>query len=1493
MKNCRMLTRWTGSPWSLRSLALPALLLAALPMTGSATTYYLLGEDSGGTSSMSGSGSCAGWGTQPGGTKVKTAVEPGNVYVVPSGTTVRTPSSDSDGKGLSFTFPGDRLVFEGGAVNLKHGNTSGGTFDFVLTNLQAIGSSTTSAINCGNWKVTYNLKGTNWVIESGATLGLGLSADSGDPRTYNVQSTIVGDGTLRLFTNTGGAIKGNCNFNLSGDFSGFSGDIDIDGCYKTAITVSNPDSFGSDSATGPNRVTIDGVKNNNNSNGITLTFKCDYVSGPNRSWNFGSVSGATIPVFSVDSGKTVTIQGPIGGSAGLKKQGNGTLVFAHPNLAHYNGMTNFVGGATISADELSIMADIIEHWAPFEVGSCVWDGATLNCTLTRGVTLARAVYVAYGETDGGDTSGNWGHYGLLGSSFAAGATTLDAAVALPEGTKFVRFYNDIDGWSNTINLDEIGLVTDPQVRLAAFSIAGTTPASADASVTLLGLGYGAASADVFAVYSHDGVVATNRIAAGATQLAPIPFSFAGLKPATTYRLHLYATNGLAEGECRLPEEGELEFATLPEGMGDRRRTVHTGNWNDTYGGWSMSAPSEGNLILGKMPYRYENKYPAGTADSGAAATDGLFPTSNSGEAPLFGVGNGCIAGWTFDAPSTITSVRFYSPNVGGRSRILIERITATVNGQETTISPQYFTSQEGQNFLKVSLDAPEGQALANDATAITVYFAASQNGGMYYSEIEAIGFESGFQAFLQSGDFFWDGRTLTTPLSRNGTAASDVYACFGASYGNDETNGWEHCEKAGSFTAGSLATSASATVPEGTLYVRFYSERDGWTESFYLPELAQKVSVTPAVFTEVGELGSTYVRLTATVSATGAGQDAVALWQAFGTNPDALPAPELVAENLSVGTSVSTNLYGLLPDTTYYWFVSARNGTEEGVTNMLTSFRTTRVKDVDDPSKVEEPILTLEQPSFAEPGLLALSYEVLWPGAGAMFSDVILEYGDTEKSMPYRATVASDVVGPRTGVVSGFLPGHAYYVRLVATNALGMVSAPTSTYRVDCPSLTEKPGEGRGISVVGPLDGDPFEASLVVADGETGGQTLLAFWGARFGGENTNAWDGSAVVAENLPATVCTNDWSRSLPADAEFLRFAVCDAATGTVSWSETYVRSLDGHPLIGSAAVSIADNGDVLMAWDFHSVGTPDDNAVLYVHYGTDVAAAEVTRNYGPARAGEGVDLFPSQLPGTTYYWYLELVTPSGSSDRSPVQMFQAPAGALINPSNPDTRNGREITFPFQCTEIGAGETWAILKVGYYSGSGLKDPSQQTLYEFDRMRIPSTGSYSFTWDGTEEVSTNGHSFAALAYGDLIFWQIIMSNELARADYRKTCYGCGTFRVCDFRTFTWAGTDGSGWDDPASWTPSSAEPSDAPGYPIWGSTAEFPGSATVSVTADVTVGRIQVANEAALAFTGPGSVLVSRAPWDSNMGKRTSSMSGGEWGIGAPNWVPEPTILL
>jgi len=81
------------------------------------------------------------------------------------------------------------------------------------------------------------------------------------------------------------------------------------------------------------------------------------------------------------------------------------------------------------------------------------------------------------------------------------------------------------------------------------------------------------------------------------------------------------------------------------------------------------------------------------------------------------------------------------------------------------------------------------------------------------------------------------GRSLTATLTRNGTAATDVYAIWGSTYAGIDAANWEHTERIGAFAEN--AQTAQFTTPalsRDTVYVRFYTADGKWSETVYLPD---------------------------------------------------------------------------------------------------------------------------------------------------------------------------------------------------------------------------------------------------------------------------------------------------------------------------------------------------------------------------------------------------------------------------------------------------------------------------------------------------------------------------------------------------------------------------------------------------------------------------------------------------------------------------------
>ena len=85
------------------------------------------------------------------------------------------------------------------------------------------------------------------------------------------------------------------------------------------------------------------------------------------------------------------------------------------------------------------------------------------------------------------------------------------------------------------------------------------------------------------------------------------------------------------------------------------------------------------------------------------------------------------------------------------------------------------------------------------------------------------------------------GKRLVADLTRTGTSATSLFVAYGSVHGGKRSAAWQHYEPCGfGFAEDERTRTAEVRIPglcDGDVrYVRFYSERDGWSDSVYLPE---------------------------------------------------------------------------------------------------------------------------------------------------------------------------------------------------------------------------------------------------------------------------------------------------------------------------------------------------------------------------------------------------------------------------------------------------------------------------------------------------------------------------------------------------------------------------------------------------------------------------------------------------------------------------------
>ena len=350
-------------------MKLPLLLLAALALPAAAADYYLLGDDTGGSCSLDGSGSPVGWATTSGGTQVATKANDATGVYHLDGHLMRIAVTTAN-----LSFGGARLVFDGAkpAINDKYSANATLTLDNVYVPTGHAGE-----LRCGD-KNTKVVAGRNWVVAPGARLLLNIG-EEGSPRNWTCSATVTGEGTFgaasgindtRVYSANSASATGSVT--LTGDLTGFAGRLSA-GENGTTWTGNQANAIKNlklviGAASALPQATPDGDVMLGSvcvTNGATISFSCNATSVDVRGWTFGS---GAVPTVNVDSGKTVTIQGPVQGTVGFKKTGAGTLVLDVGGEGAYEPIT-LTGQSTVSAATLSAYAARCEQWLEDRNGS--------------------------------------------------------------------------------------------------------------------------------------------------------------------------------------------------------------------------------------------------------------------------------------------------------------------------------------------------------------------------------------------------------------------------------------------------------------------------------------------------------------------------------------------------------------------------------------------------------------------------------------------------------------------------------------------------------------------------------------------------------------------------------------------------------------------------------------------------------------------------------------------------------------------------------------------------------------------------------------------------------------------------------------------------------------------------------------------------------------------------------------------------------------------
>ncbi|MGN0877047.1 MAG: hypothetical protein ACI4TC_07255 [Kiritimatiellia bacterium] len=260
----------------------------------------LLATDSWGTSSLNGSGSCAGWSADALVSGSATIKSPNSqaVYVIPSDRGLRTPNGNDST--LTYSFAGGCLAFDGGWISLK-----GKWKQVTVPHLTVLSSGTISSDEGGLGNSI--LSGETWTVPTGS--GLIVRANESGIR---VASSFVGKGTLQF-----DAAKADRVITLEGDNAAFSGSVAfLKNNAPVTVSVENGQAWFGDPET------TETVKI---AHGSTLRFKTSVQTARLYNFDFGQ-AGETCGCIEIAEGRTVVVQGAVFGANGFVKKGAGTLL---------------------------------------------------------------------------------------------------------------------------------------------------------------------------------------------------------------------------------------------------------------------------------------------------------------------------------------------------------------------------------------------------------------------------------------------------------------------------------------------------------------------------------------------------------------------------------------------------------------------------------------------------------------------------------------------------------------------------------------------------------------------------------------------------------------------------------------------------------------------------------------------------------------------------------------------------------------------------------------------------------------------------------------------------------------------------------------------------------------------------------------------------------------------------------------------------------------
>ena len=451
--------------------------------------------------------------------------------------------------------------------------------------------------------------------------------------------------------------------------------------------------------------------------------------------------------------------------------------------------------------------------------------------------------------------------------------------------RHVRFvFKEANTDATTVQLGEIcltGLIGPNQQGLRDVGLYETDPVdvhsngTAAAAVTILQRGMELDPYDLLVAYGTDGAMETNLLVQGTRFTGKYETMIGGLRLGSNYSLQFLARpsgGGTASGETvRFTAPLDVMVSRLPGGY------VEVEYIESTDGGCQYVdcgfAPA--SLILGfDLDFIGYNNFKNGkTAWQGNKDTDygvylssadkgqnaQLLLSSSTGNSDGFPRGLFVYGGGAKDG--NLTRNERTLVKLGGGQYVTIcgsETNSASINRAPIT-GPNVFVFASGNGAgyfpdqfsvmriysLKIYNDAVSPRELVHDF--VPAKNVSDDAYGLYDLVTDDWCPNGSATPFVVGQTILGDslildsvscvGHQITATLTREGSAATDVYAAWGSTYGGIDTASWQHTQLCGSFAENEQ--SAEFTTPalaRDTVSVRFYTGDGKWSETIYLPD---------------------------------------------------------------------------------------------------------------------------------------------------------------------------------------------------------------------------------------------------------------------------------------------------------------------------------------------------------------------------------------------------------------------------------------------------------------------------------------------------------------------------------------------------------------------------------------------------------------------------------------------------------------------------------